>query len=134
MVNYNCPVFLTLPVQPCVCLLVKFKAPGQPVPHDDMPAFLDVQAVAHTCGMRQDQRHLPVVPVGNVLLTVQDPRLRESSQKCFPVCLEIVEDQNRLTGITVYDLLKGVQLSFMDPVRYFIKIVCKAVRQLQQLR
>ena len=52
-VMYDYRLFLPLPVQSRICLLVKLKAPCEAVPDDCVPALLEVEAIADARRMRK---------------------------------------------------------------------------------
>ena len=73
-------VFLALPPQAGVGLLVKFQAPVQAEPDDGTPSVLEVQAMSGGGGLRHGDWNSAFVPVGHVLRLFSIPARQQDDR------------------------------------------------------
>ena len=64
---YNYGMLLSLSVKSRICLLILFKAPCKPEPHNYMTPVLQIQSVPRSRRMSQKQRDLSCVPFCDIL-------------------------------------------------------------------
>ena len=125
-------VLLSGSVQSLVGLLVKLQRPGEPVPDYDVPAVLEVQAVADACGVCQGDRYLAAVPGLDVLGLV---KLSAGYALLYSVAVVLVglEHQHGVAACCLDHFFQGLQLDGVQFVGVPVHIVDGAVCELQQL-
>ena len=103
-------LFLSLPIESRIGLLVLLEAPGQAVPHNDMASCLQIESVGRTCWMRQQDLDAPRIPVPHLFGAMQDPRLGKSLLQHIEVMLVGIEYEDGLPRIRLDDVRQGVKL------------------------
>lgn len=124
-------LFLPLPPEAGICLLIHFQRPHQRKPDQDMTASLNIEAVS--CTGRRDQTDLDLarVPVCNILIAFQVSGLIPLLRQVFPdtlvVVLEPVGNQHVLAVGLLDEIGQHLQLLVVNAKLYDVEPV--TVRQ-----
>ena len=83
-------LFLPLPPEAGIRLLIHFQGPHQRKPDQNVAASLDIDAMAHASGRNQTDLDLTGIPVRNLLIGFDVPGLIPMLLQVFPDTVMIV--------------------------------------------
>ena len=111
-------VFLPLPPESCIQLLVQLQRPGKSEPDDGATSILQIQTMTRRCRVDQCKWDLSSVPVIDVLCRINAPGIFEPSLDTLEVVLIPVRHQKGLAVCSFYQIFQGIQLSVMDGLTF----------------